>query len=242
MVEISSGISVNAALSGSAFTGGLSGNGYASVTGASTNGGTATLLPVGLSNEASATAFQQGSTTITVTFSASASGALVYQASQGGTTVGSGTAASGENVGLDGVQYQLSGAPKPGDSFTISPARPQSIFSLTQTIQQALATAGSSPSQRAQTQQVLGNALAGLGQYQTTLAGTNARVGVVLQNTQRAASANTQLGTADQSNASALTAANIPQVLTDVSQQTSALQAAFQAFGLASGLDVFNYL
>ena len=242
MVEISPGISVNAALSGSAFTNGLSGNGYASVAGAATNGGTATLLPVGVANEASATAFQQGSKPITVTFSSGASGAVVYQASQGGVTVGSGPANSGGNIALDGVEYKLSGAPNAGDSFTIAPARPQSLFGLTQSIQQALATPGSTPAQLAQTQQVIGNALAGLGQYQTLLAGTNARVGVVLQNTQRAASANAERSTADQTNASALTGANIPQVMTDISQQTSALQAAFKAFGLASGLDVFNYL
>lgn len=242
MVEISPGISVNAALSGSAFTNGLSGNGYASVAGAATNGGTATLLPVGVANEASATAFQQGSKPITVTFSSGASGAVVYQASQGGVTVGSGPANSGGNIALDGVEYKLSGAPNAGDSFTIAPARPQSLFGLTQSIQQALATPGSTPAQLAQTQQVIGNALAGLGQYQTLLAGTNARVGVVLQNTQRADSANAERSTADQANASALTGANIPQVMTDISQQTSALQAAFKAFGLASGLDVFNYL
>lgn len=242
MVEISPGISVNAALSGSAFTNGRSGNGYASVTGATTNGGTATLLPVGLSNEASAATFQQGSKAITVTFSSGTSGALVYQASQGGVTVGSGPATSGTNIGLDGVEYQLSGAPQPGDSFTIAPARPQSIFGLTQSIQQALATPGNTPAQRAKTQQQLGNALAGLGQYQTLLAGTNARVGVVLENTQRAASANAQRSTADQTNAAALTGANVPQVMTELSQQLLALQAAFKAFGLASGLDVFNYL
>jgi flagellar hook-associated protein 3 FlgL len=242
MVEISPGISVNAALSGSAFTNGMSGNGYASVTGAGTNSGTATLLPVGISNEASAAAFQQGSQPITVTFSSGASGAVVYQANQGGVTVGSGPAASGGNLALDGVEFKLSGAPKVGDSFTVAPARPQSLFGLTQSIQQALATPGNTSAQLAQTQQVIGNALAGLGQYQTLLAGTNARVGVVLQNTQRAASANAERSTADQTNASALTGANIPQVMTDLSQQTSALQAAFKAFGLASGMDVFNYL
>jgi flagellar hook-associated protein 3 FlgL len=242
MVEISPGISVNAALSGSAFTSGLSGNGYASVTGATTNSGTATLLPVGLSNEAAAAAFQQGSQPITVTFATGATGALVYQASQGGVTIGSGPASSGGNIALDGVEYSLSGTPQVGDSFTIAPARQESVFGLTQTIQQALATPGYTPAQRAQTQQVLGNALAGLEQYQALIAGTNARVGLVLQNTQRAASANAQRSTADQTNASALTAANTPQVMTELSQQTSALQAAFKAFGLASGLDVFNYL
>lgn len=242
MVEISPGISVNAALSGSAFTNGRSGNGYASVTGAGANTGTATLLPVGVSNEASAAGFQQGSKPINVTFSSSASGAVVYQASQGGVSLGSGPANSGGNIALDGVEFKLSGAPAAGDSFTVAPARPQSLFGLTQSIQQALATPGNTPAQLAQTQQVIGNALAGLGQYQALLAGTNARVGVVLQNTQRAASANAQRSTADQTEVSALTGANIPQVMTDISQQTSALQAAFKAFGLASGLDVFNYL
>lgn len=242
MVEVSPGVSVNAALSGSVFTGALSGNGYASVGGASTNSGTGTFLPVGVVNESSAAAFQQGSKPITIKFSAGASGGLAYQATQGGSVISSGGATSGQNIALDGIEYKLSGTPSSGDSFTISPARPQSVFGLAQTIQGALASPGSTAAQRAQTQQILGNALAGLGQYQTLLAGTNARIGVVLQTVQRASSANAQRSTTDQTNASTLTAANMPQVMTEISLQTSALQAAFKAFGLASGLNVFNYL
>jgi len=242
MVKVSPGISVNAALSGSAFTGAMSGNGYTSLAAAASNSGTATVLPVGISNQASASTFQQGTQPISLVFSKSASGALVYKATQGSSSIGSGAAASGQVLSFAGTEFKLSGTPGSGDSFTIAPARPQTVFALAQAIQTTLSSPGNTPALRALSRQVLGNALAGLEQYQGRVSATNARVGVVLQTVQHASSANAQRSTADQVNAGKLTAADAPAVMAAISQQISALQAAFKAFGLTASLSVFTYL
>jgi flagellar hook-associated protein 3 FlgL len=241
-VEVSPGITVNAALSGTAFTGGFSGDGFASVAAASGNTGTATFLPVGVVNESSATQFQRGSAPITVSFSANASGGSTYTATQGSATISSGPAKAGEDIALDGIQFQLNGAPASGDSFTISPARPQSVFALVQGIQDALATPGTTAAERAQTAQALGNALSGISQYQNIITSENARIGVVLQTVSNAQNDNAQTITSDQNNAATLTSANVPQLLVEIDEQTTALQAALQAFGVTQGLSVFSFL
>ena len=241
-VEVSPGVTINAALSGTPFLNGYSGDGYASVTAAASNEGAATLLPVGVVNEGEATSFQQGPMPITIAFSTTASGKSEYTATEGSATIASGSAQSGQDITLDGVQFALSGAPASGDSFTVSPARPQSVFSLVQTIQNALASPGTTAAERAQTTQALGNALSGVTQYQGLFTAANARIGVVLQTVSTARTANTQRSTSDQTNAANLTGANIPEVMTAIDEQTTALQAALQAFGMTEGLSVFNYL
>jgi flagellar hook-associated protein 3 FlgL len=240
-VEVSPGITINAALSGTPFLSGFSGNGFASVTAATGNTGTATFLPVGVLNASAAESFQQSSKPITVSFSTT-TGQAKYVATQGSATIASGSAQPGQDVTLDGVQFELSGTPASGDSFTISPARPQSVFSLVQSIQNALATPGTTAAERAQTMQVLSNALSGITQYQNIITSANARIGVILQTVSNAETANAQRTTSDQTDAANLTSANTPQLLTEIDEQTTALQAALQAFGLTQGLSVFNFL
>lgn len=241
-VEVAPGVSINAALNGAPFLSGLSGDGYASVTAASGNAGVATLLPVGVQDAAGAEDFQRGSTPITVSFSSAASGKLTYSASEGGSVIASGSASPEQAIVLDGVQFELSGTPTAGDSFTISPARPQSVFTLVQTIQNTLASQGTTPAERAQTRQVLGNALAGVTQYQDLFTSANGRIGVVLHTVANANTANANESTNDQTDVADKTAANTPKVLTELDQQTAALEAALKAFSLAEGLSVFDYL
>lgn len=241
-VEVSPGITINAALSGSPFLSGYSGDGYASVTAAAANTGAATLLAVGVTDESEAAGFQEGSQPITVAFSTTSSGTIEYTATEGSATIASGSAASGQDITLDGIQFALSGTPASGDSFTVSPARPQSVFSLVQTIETALASPGTTSAERAQTTQVLGNALSGITQYQNLFTSANARIGVVLQTVSNAETDNTERSTTDETNAADLTAANTPAVMTSLDEQTTALQAALQAFGMTEGLSVFNYL
>lgn len=245
-VEISPGVTVNAALSGSVFTNVASGNGFASVSAAASNTGSATVMATGVSNASAATAFQSGSTPTTLAFSSSANGAVSYTATSGGSTIGSGpvNTANGAStsITLNGVELTVSGPAKAGDSFTVAPSRPQSIFDLVKQIQTALASPGTTPAARAQTRQLIGNSLATIVQYQHRLAGASAKAGVILQATSAAATSNAQASTSAQENAGALVSANTPQVLSELQNRTSALQAAMKAFSVASQLNLFKYL
>ena len=142
-------MTVNAALSGSVFTAAMTGNGYASLSAASGNAGSATLLATGVSDLSAATAFQEGSSPVTISFAASADGALAYTATEGSATIGSGPVDTSDGatptIDLDGVELQLSGTPADGDSFTMAPSRPQSVFAMVQQIQSALSAPGLPP-------------------------------------------------------------------------------------------------
>jgi flagellar hook-associated protein 3 FlgL len=244
-VQISPDISVNTALNGSTFMNGYSGNGYASVSASSKNTGTATVLSTGINDQSMASSFQEGSAPIAVVFAVNALGKTTYTASQSGATIGSGAVGSANtstSIALRGMEFEISGQPASGDTFTIAPSRPQSVFALATTIQSALASAGSTPAERAQTAQMLGNALGGLTEYQQRFSSSNAKIGLVVKSSIEAATNNTQLSTTLQTNQSNLTSANIPQTLTEIEQQTAALQASYKAFSVVSGLGLFQYI
>ena len=245
-VEISPGVTVNAALSGAVFTNAAAGNGFASVSATGSNTGSATLMATGISDAAAATAFQSGATPVTLSFASSANGGLSYTATSGSATLGSGPVkdsnSAATSITVDGVELSLTGQPAAGDSFTVAPSRPQSIFDLVKQIQTALASPGTTPAARAQTRQVLGNSLATIVQYQHRIAGASAKAGVILQATAAAATSNAEASTNAQENAGALVSADTPQVLTELQDRTSALQAAMKAFSVASQLSLFKYL
>lgn len=246
-VEIAPGISINTALNGDPFTTAFAGNGFASVTAPTSNTGDATLLATGVSNQGQASTFQQAGPAVTVSFASTASGGLSYTATQGGSTISTGTvapasASSNQTINLLGMQFQLSGTPQSGDSFTISPARPQSVFKLMAKAVSTLAAPGATAAQDAQVRQTLGNLLGGIGQYQTLLAGTAARVGVSVGAIKQAANADTTRQTADQTTITNLTATKVPQTATELQQQINAFQAAMKAFASTSQLSLFKYI
>lgn len=245
-VEIAPNVSVNSALSGSAFMNGMDGNGYASVSAAAGNTGSATVFATGVATAAAADAFQSGTTPIMLSFSSGPGGATVYTATSGSSTVGSGTVQNTDGatttVTLAGVEYTISGKPAAGDTFSLTPARPQSMFNVIGTIGAALKSPGSTPAARAQISQVIGNALGAITQYQNRLAAVSAKAGVTLQAVSNAATADSLASTNATNDKNSLTAANIPQVLSQINERTTSLQAAMKAFALTSNLSLFKYL
>jgi flagellar hook-associated protein 3 FlgL len=233
---------VSSVSNGEALLTGNQGDGFSSVSARSANAGTGQVLQQGVINLANATSFQQGNSDIVLTFGSGNS----YVATQGGSTIGSGTlttsGAGGATVQLSGMDFQVSGSPSNGDSFTISPARPQSAFSLLKQIQSALSGSASTPAQVAQTNQVLNQSLAGLAQYQQSVTTSQAQNGVMLQAVSNAATGNTAQITNLQTSIDNSTSANTPVVISQLDQTMTALQAAMKAFGTVQGLSLFNYI
>jgi flagellar hook-associated protein 3 FlgL len=227
---------------GDVFVSVLAGDGTASVTAASSNAGTGQIIPQGVVNAAAASAFQQGSAAITVSFGAGGT----YTASQSGSTVASGTLTSSSTgstqVQLAGVDYEITGSPAAGDSFTLSPARPQSAFALLQNIASALSSVSSTPSQVAQTSQILNQSLATLGQYQQAITTAQAQTGVTLQAIASAATSNTSQSTQAQTTINNATATNMPVAITALEQTQTALQAAMKTFATVQSLSLFSYI
>jgi flagellar hook-associated protein 3 FlgL len=228
---------------GTVFVSALQGDGIGAVTATAANTGTGQIIPEGIVNAAAANAFQQGSSPITISFGTGNS----YTATQGGSTIATGTlttaaGSSGTSVQLAGVDYNITGTPSSGDSFTIAPARTQSAFTLLKSIYTALANAGSTPSQVAQTNQLLNQGLAGIAQYQQSVTTAQAQNGVTLQAISATGTGNTDESTEAQTNINNATAVNTPVAIAALDQTMTALQAAMKTFGSVQNLSLFNYL
>lgn len=244
-VSIAPGINIDSSLTGNVFMDALGGNGYASVSANAGNTGSATVLASGVASASKAAAFQKQPTPITLSFSTSATGAVSYKATQAGSTVKTGTLPTNQKastITIAGTQFKVNGPPANGDSFKISPARPQSVFSVLKSVQTALESPGSTAAQKAQTRQTIGNSLGAIVQYQNRFSATSARAGVILKTVKRSNTTDQHLVTQDKSYISSLTATNEPKAITQLSQQTSALQAAMKAFATTSQLSLFNYV
>jgi len=226
---------------GEVFVSALTGNGFASVAASSTNTGDGVLLSEGVASPTSAAAFQSGTAPVTVNFITGASG-LEYTTTQSGVTSAAVAVATGDTVQIGGLDFQVSGTPAAGDSFTVSPSRPQSVFALTQNLAATLSSTGSTPAQQAQTRQQLNNDLSSLAQYQQAVTTAQAQNGVTLQAVKNAGTNNSNQSTALQAAVQNAVGVNTPSVITQLNETITAVEAAFKAFSTVQGLSLFNYL
>jgi len=238
---ISDNTTASTIANGDVFMSGLSGDGFASVAAGANNTGTGVLLSQGVASPAAASAFQSQAAPITLSFAQGATG-LTYTATQGGNTVATGAVGSDTTLQLGGVDFELTGTPAAGDSFTISPSRPQSAFALLQNIAATLQSSSSSPAQQAQTSQQLNQDLVSLQQYQQNVVTAQAQNGVTLQAVSNAGVADTSQSTAAQATVQNAVGVNTAAAITALDETSTALQAAFKAFGDIAGLSLFNYL
>lgn len=252
-VNIDGSTTANALVTGNVLTAALSGDGTSFVQATTTNAGTAEITQQGLSNVQQANAFQASGSPITVTFSKDpTSGVITYTATQGSgknaTTLTpkpvplSTTSDGGTGMVLDGVSYQISGSPANGDSFTISPSRPQTAFTLLQNIATALSGSRDTPAQVAQTNQSLSQSLAGLNQYQQTVTTAEAQNGVTMQALSNAQTNTSMQKNVAQSTINSATGVNMPAAITALNQSMSAIEASMKTFAEAQSLSLFKYL
>lgn len=253
MANITATTAVNTLVNGTVLTSTLNGDGTSDIQAYSRNAGTAQVLQQGISNNSSASAFQSGSNNIVISFAVGSDGQTTYTATQkpqsgsgAGTVLATGpintTSGSDNDVVVDGMNLQITGAPHDGDSFTISPAKPQTAFTLLQNIATALSASRSTPAQVAQTNQILNQSLAELGQYQQSITVAQAQNGVTLQaltNAQTSTSAQKMTAQATVSNA---TAVNMPAAITALNQTMTAVEASMKTFAEAQSLSLFKYL
>jgi flagellar hook-associated protein 3 FlgL len=242
---ISTDTSASTIANGEVFVSGLSGNGVGTVTAGTMttpNTGTGQLIAQGTSSASAAATFQSGTAPITLTFQPGTNGGTTYTASQNGTTLSTGAVTSNMSLQLGGVNYELTGTPASGDSFTINPSRPQSAFQLLQNIYTALSTAGSSASQVAQTNQVLNQSLASLSQYQQGVITAQAQTAVTLQAINNASTSNANESTQVQTSVNNAIAVNTPVAMANLDQALTSVQAAMKTFGDVQSLSLFSYL
>lgn len=229
------------------------GNGTFSVTSESSNTGTATVT----GNVTDANTAQQyltkGGDSYRVSFSGSGTN-LTYSVVRGKgavgssswnsskTTVATGSYTPGSALNFNGISLSFQGTPASGDAFDVSPSQNQSLFQTVATLKNVLGSPANTPGEKAQNLQVINNVLQSLDQGSTHLNSAQAAVGTRIQSAQTAEQINQTIQTQFQKNQSQLQNANLPQVITQLDQASTALQAASKAFVQVQGLSLFNFI
>jgi flagellar hook-associated protein 3 FlgL len=218
------------------------GNGTFTTAASSSNTGTGVVDTGSVSDAAS---WQPGQYTIKFT---DASDYEVLDSSGNPVTDGSGNPVTGTyngtsgEVSFDGIQVGISGAPAAGDTFTVTSAGTQSIFTTLDNVVSALNTAGSSSAAQAQLATALGGTVQqidqGLNQVSTVATSVGTRINLI-SSVGSSLSADTTAVTTQISNLS-----NVDYVTatSQYSQEYIALQAAEQSYAQLGQLSLFKYL
>jgi len=208
-------------------------SGALSVTAATSNTGTAALSSASVTDPS-----QWTGASYTLSFNGGD-----YQVVDGsGNSVASGTYTSGQAIQFKGVSLDITGAPADGDSFSIGPSAPQSLFSTVQNLISQVAAAPTTPAATAQNQTQIFGSLQALEGVQNHVLGTLAAVGT---REKAASDATTQLqarSTQLQTTLSGLQDLDFAAATTQLSQSQTTLQAAMQTYSQIQGLSLFNYL
>lgn len=210
------------------------GNGTFAVSANGANAGTGVISPGSVQNPAAWVA-----DSYTISFTSATTYDVVDSASG---TVTSGTFIAGAQVSFLGVSTSINGAPQAGDTFTLQASAQQSIFATLNTISATLRSSLATPAQRTTFQNVLTQSVADLDQAMEHIEGFKATVGArqhAIDGQHRANEDFTIELTKVKSNLNDL---DIVTATADLARETTALQAAQQAFIRLQNMSLFDLL
>jgi len=156
--------------------------------------------------------------------------------------VASGTYTAGSAIAFNGVQVSVTGTPAAGDSFTVSPAGKQDIFTTLDNMVAALQKPSTGSAGSAQLAMSVAQSLQQLDQANDHFLSVRATVGSRLNTLDDASTARDNLNIDLQSSLSDLRDLDYAKALTQMTQQVVGLQAAQQSYSKISQLSLFNYL
>lgn len=209
---------------------------YLPAAAASTNTGSATISSGSVFDE---TAYAGFSGTYSINFTSTTTYDIV---DSGGATVSAGTYTSGEQIQFNGVQLRITGTPAAGDSFSVSPASTQDMFTTIKKLADGLNSLSDSSDDQLRLQDLIAESIDNLDSAQNNVGTIQARVGARLNTLESAKSANESLGVLNQEVLSSIQDTDYTQATTDLSQQKVVLEAAQKGFAQISGLTLFDYL
>jgi flagellar hook-associated protein 3 FlgL len=158
------------------------------------------------------------------------------------TVVGTGAYTAGAAIDFAGAQVAITGAPAAGDSFTVSTARRQDLFSALDGIAASLRTANESPATRAQLSTQLNNALQQLDQVEQHLLTVRTDVGARLNSIDSTAANQEGLSVEVQRNLSLLQDVDYASAISQLNRQLLGLEAAQASYTRIASLSLFNFL
>ncbi|MDX2218639.1 MAG: flagellar hook-associated protein FlgL [Burkholderiales bacterium] len=160
-----------------------------------------------------------------------------------GTTLSTGNAyAAGDAIAFDGLSFKVDGAPANGDSLSVRPSQNSSVFDMVDALARALETPVITSADKAELQNSLGQAMTHLDRAIDTALDVRTGVGAALRELD---------GLGDMASADALQAdarlgelrdLDLAEAISRLSLQSTALEAAQQAYLRTTGLTLFNFL
>jgi flagellar hook-associated protein 3 FlgL len=136
----------------------------------------------------------------------------------------------------------VTGAPVAGDAFTITPSVGQSMFTTLANLIEAVESTGTTPADVARYQTDIRVALGDLDQGFDNILRVRNAVGSRLNEMETVGFINDDLNLQYASTLSTLQDLDMVKALTDLTQKTTALEAAQKSFVTVSQLSLFNFL
>jgi flagellar hook-associated protein 3 FlgL len=159
-----------------------------------------------------------------------------------GTPVATGTYASGQPIAFDGLQFNITGTPAGGDSFTVTPSGTQSIFTTLQNLINVLNTSTATSSGTTNLANGLATANNNLDRALENVLSVRATIGSRLNELDQLDSMGSGIDTQDSTTISNLQGVDYTQAISNLTEQQTTLTAAQQSFAKTSNLSLFNYL
>lgn len=151
---------------------------------------------------------------------------------------------SGASIAFDGLQFEISGTPANGDTFTVAPSANQSIF---QTLQNAISllqtpTAGPQGAGNTKLANGLSAANQGLANALDNVLKVRAQIGSSAKEIDTLDAVGQSLGLQYKTTMSSLQDVDYAKAASDLAQEQVTLQAAQKAFVNTEGLSLFQYI
>jgi flagellar hook-associated protein 3 FlgL len=209
------------------------GNGTFVTTAAAANTGTGSIGTTSVIDKA---AWVPGTYTISFT------SPTLYQITNGLTVVTSGTFTPGGSIVFNGASVTIDGQPATGDTFTVSPAGTQDMFTTLDTLRTAMGASSNTPADNAQYATNMGAALNQIDQALNHISDVGASVGTRMNAIDTAKSRGQAEQVDLQASISQLQDLDYAAAIGKLSLQQTGLQAAESAYSRISQLSLFDYL
>ena len=149
----------------------------------------------------------------------------------------------GQSIQFDGLQFDVTGAPSNGDSFSLAPSTRQSVFTtLTSLINLLNTPTGTGVAGETNLTNGLNTASNNLSSALNNILTVRASIGARLNEVTALNTEGSNLGLQYSSSLNSLQDLDYAKALSDYSQQQTTLTAAQQSFVKISNLSLFNYL
>lgn len=216
------------------------GNGTFVTAAATTNTGSGVVAPGSVTNAAALTRHDY-----TVTFAVSATGATTYDVVDNTTATAIVTGAaysSGGAITFDGLQFDVNGVPATGDSFTVRPSTPVSLFRTLADMRDSLQVGSTGAQGYARLANALNTAQLGLQNALDHALTVSASVGARMREVEELATGAEDLDLQYDKTLSGLQDVDYARAVSELTLQQTYLEAAQKSFARVTSLGLFNYL